>query len=71
MELAYQITRVCDCLQTKGKDEDNIVGGTIQNQGPEKRHRTDLNPTPVCFDDDHSQKDRLVEVNMIETERMQ
>lgn len=67
MEPAYHVTRVCHNLQTEGEDEDNIVDGTIHNQGPEKWHRTDMLPAPIYFADDHSQKDCLIEVTTSET----
>jgi len=65
---AYHVTRVCDNLQAEGEDEDKIVGGTIHNQGPEKRHRTNMHRTLVYFDNDHNQQDRLVEVTNIDTQ---
>lgn len=49
METVYLAIRACDNIQAESEDEDSIVDRTIQQQGPEKRHTTNIITTLAYF----------------------
>ena len=68
MKDTYLVTHICNNFQTQDEAENNVVGGTIYKQGPQKWRSAYMYPTFVYFEKNHSQECCLLGVTITETQ---